>query len=139
MCPIGQAIYDRVRSRQALYAALSPFTAPTVCTLHLEVVRKARTHRVPHSLPAADAVPADAGSVPTAAGEDSREEAVGADGDAEGAVRLTLESYPEISQLPLEYQVRAVCESVSVSVHASASASVTWQCALVAMMSTCGW
>ena len=100
-----QAVYERVRSRKSLYTALAPFTAPTVCTLHLDVVRKARVHRVPHSGPGAAL--AEAAGDRGDGGEEAKDSGAGAGagGDGEGAVRLTLESYPEISQLPLEYQV----------------------------------
>jgi hypothetical protein len=108
-----QAVHDRLKSRKALYVALAPYTAPTVCTLHLDAVRHARSQRLPHSLPAAasagaDEAPALSGAAASSVlGSGGGGGAAGggaiADGD-EAPVRLTLESYPEISQLPLEYQ-----------------------------------
>jgi hypothetical protein len=104
-----------VKTRRSLYTALSPFVAPTVCTLHLDVVRKARTQRIPHSESASASASGGAPSALSDGGDGADADTAtsaaaapvddGVDGGEDAPVRLTLESYPEISQLPLEFQV----------------------------------
>lgn len=103
-----QEIRDKVLTRKSVHGAVSPFVPPSICTLHLDTVKRIRQFRVPHG-----------GGGVTAAGErdpgdaKSREDVDGGGSVVsllpdEAPVRLSLESSPDFMQLPLEFQVRAL-------------------------------
>lgn len=95
-----QDIRDKVLSRKAVHAAIAPFVPPSVCTLHLDTVKRVRMYRIPHAA-GGDKEASDAKSSDAVSDEPS----VASVGD-DAPVRLSLEASPDFMQLPLEFQVR---------------------------------
>lgn len=95
-----QDVRDRVVSRKSVHSAIAPFVPPSVCTLHLDTVRKVRAYRVPHS--------GKAGGDGKVVEEESSslELPEGVPPSEEPPLRLSLEASPDFMQLPLEFQVR---------------------------------
>jgi hypothetical protein len=92
-------VRDRVLSRKAVHGAITPFVPPSICTLHLDTVRKVRAYRVPHT--------SKAGGDGKLAEEESSslELPEGVPPSEEPPLRLSLEASPDFMQLPLEFQV----------------------------------
>lgn len=108
-----QEIRDKVLSRKAVHGAITPFVPPSVCTLHLETVRKVRAYRVPHSGKGGSDGKGEDDTASVATDTTSK-----TDASEEPPVRLSLEASPDFMQLPLEFQVRCF---VAVVVHHACS------------------